>query len=290
MDKADVATNTNIHQLKQVAIKKIITSSFMPKTLRTILVEDSPEQLFLLREMLQTYCPQVNNIGEASTLNQAYQLITTLNPDLVLLDVEYNAIETGFNLLDRLKQENRLNFQVIFISGHARTKNYAFIALQYAALQCIEKPIDKHLLMDAIGKAVAITTAKDAEQLQAQIDILLTIVKSKSIQNAPFFVKTVGKKWENLKPEDILYLQSDDTITRIHKTDGSVIAAFENIGYYEYITEDPNFFRIEQGCIVNLSHVRVYDQSERLLVLHNGTHLYASRLKDRELRRRLAHE
>lgn len=92
---------------------------------------------------------------------------------------------------------------------------------------------------------------------------------------------------ENLNPDDILYLKSATTVTLIYLKDGREIVGMELIGYYEFLTEDPRFFRVHQSHIVNLKHVRSYDPKERMLLLSNHETLEVARQPDRELRRRL---
>ena len=258
------------------------------KKLTTILVEDTLPQLELIRGLVRDHCPQLLLIAEATNLNDAYEVITRYQPDLVLLDIEFNEGKTGFNLLDELKAVSDLNFQVIFFSGHAKEKNYAFTALQYAALQCLQKPIDYLLLVEAVERAVLFAGAKNAAQLRAQYEVLINLAKNRNFNDTPLFVRTSNKgKWENLNPDDILYLKSATTVTVIYLKGGREIIGMELIGYYEFLIEDPRFFRVHQSYIVNLKHVRFYDPRERILYLDNDETLEVARQPDRELRKRL---
>lgn len=257
------------------------------KKLTTIIVEDTLPQLELIRGLVRDYCPQLFIMAEATNLNDAYEVITRLRPDLVLLDIEFNEVRTGFNLLDELKAANALNFQVIFFSGHAKENNYAYSALQYSALQCLQKPVDYLLLVEAVERAVLFAEAKNAAQLRAQYEVLMNLVKTRNFSDTPLFVRTSKGKWENLNPDEILYLKSATTVTMIYLKDGREIVGMELIGYYEFLTENPNFFRVHQSHIVNLKHVRSYDPKERLLLLANHETLEVARQPDRELRRRL---
>lgn len=257
------------------------------KKLTTIIVEDTLPQLELIRGLVRDYCPQLLLVAEATNLNDAYEVITRLRPDLVLLDIEFNEVRTGFNLMDELKAANALNFQVIFFSGHAKENNYAYSALQYSALQCLQKPVDYLLLVEAVERAVLFAEAKNVAQLRAQYEVLMNLVKTRNFNDTPLFVRTSKGKWENLNPDDILYLKSATTVTMIYLKDNREIVGMELIGYYEFLTENPSFFRVHQSHIVNLKHVRSYDPKERLLLLANNETLEVARQPDRELRRRL---
>lgn len=258
------------------------------KKLTTIIVEDTFSHLRLIRGLVRDYCPQLLLIAEATNLNDAYEVIVQYQPDLVLLDIEFNGGKTGFNLLDELKAVSDLNFQVIFFSGYVKEKNYAYSAFQYAALQCIQKPIDHRLLVEAVERAVLFAEAKNAAQLRAQYEVLINLAKNRNFNDTPLFVRTSNKgKWENLNPDDILYLKSATTVTVIYLKGGREIIGMELIGYYEFLIEDPRFFRVHQSYIVNLKHVRFYDPRERILFLDNDQTLEVARQPDRELRKRL---
>lgn len=257
------------------------------KKLKTIIAEDSEEQLRLIRQLVEDNCPPIAVVAEAMTLDDAYTAIKQHQPDLVLLDVEFHAGATSFNLLDRLIGEGMVDFEIVFFSAHAEQNNYAPMAFKYAALQCLQKPIDIEKLLVAIGRAVLLNEAKDAVQLRAKYDLLMDLVKTKNFDDSPFFVRIKRTQWKRLSPNDVLYLQSAGTGTVFHLQDGTKITAMDMIGSYDYLHENPQFFRIHQSYIANLSFVRDYDPTERLLYLNNGEHLVVARDPDRELRRRM---
>lgn len=84
------------------------------KKLKTIIGEDSEEQLRLIRQLVEDNCPQIAVVAEAMTLDDAYTAIKQHQPDLVLLDVEFHAGATSFNLLDRLIGEGMVDFEIVF--------------------------------------------------------------------------------------------------------------------------------------------------------------------------------
>jgi two-component system LytT family response regulator len=258
------------------------------KTLSTIIVEDSLPQLERLQKLVEEHCPEARVVGTATNLTDAHELIVRQQPDLLLLDIEFNEGLTSFNLLDDLRTLNALHFPVIFFSAHAIEKNYAQIALNYAAFQCLQKPIDHRLLQEAIERVVVFIKGKNAEvieaQYKAQYEVLLGLVKNRDFGNSPFFVRTLKGKLENINPDNVLYLKSDDKITRFKLQDGSEVVGMELIGYYTFLTEDPKFFRVHQSYIVNLSKVRSYDPKEKTLTLFNGEVVYASRQLNQDLR------
>jgi two-component system LytT family response regulator len=71
--------------------------------------------------------PQVNILGEAGTVDTAYDLTKKVSPELVFLDIEMPG-GNAFTLLDRLKP---LTFEIIFITAYDNyTLNASSIALE----------------------------------------------------------------------------------------------------------------------------------------------------------------
>ena len=55
--------------------------------LKAIIIEDEANSREILRNYLKKYCPEVNLLGEAATIQEGLDLIGKKNPDLVFLDV-----------------------------------------------------------------------------------------------------------------------------------------------------------------------------------------------------------
>ncbi|HHM02903.1 MAG TPA: response regulator transcription factor [Caldithrix abyssi] len=111
--------------------------------LRTIIIDD----VKLIRDELKTLLleyPEIEVIGEAGTLDQAIELITTYKPDVIFLDVQLKE-ETGFTLLEKIN----VDLKIIFITAYDQ---YAIRAFEVNALDYLLKPIDKERLDKAIAR------------------------------------------------------------------------------------------------------------------------------------------
>jgi len=60
--------------------------------LRTIIIDDEPDSVNLLKLQLTQHCPQVELVGSYTSSVQALQNIETLGPDLLFLDIEMPII------------------------------------------------------------------------------------------------------------------------------------------------------------------------------------------------------
>ena len=86
-------------------------------------------------------------------------------PGCLLLDVRM-PVQDGLALFEQLHQEGKL-LPVIFITAHADVTT-AVAAMKTGAIEFLEKPFDRHTLVDRIQKALAL----DAKWRQQDADFI----------------------------------------------------------------------------------------------------------------------
>lgn len=112
--------------------------------MRIYIVEDSRLARQELRTLLAAI-PDADIVGEAAELAPAREAIDTLQPELLLLDVELPGA-TGFDLLDQLEHVPL----VVFTTAYDQ---HALAAFERNALDYLLKPIDAARLEAALAKA-----------------------------------------------------------------------------------------------------------------------------------------
>lgn len=112
--------------------------------MRIYIVEDSRLARQELRTLLAAI-PDADIVGEAAELSAAREAIDTLQPELLLLDVELPGA-TGFDLLDQLEHLPL----VVFTTAYDQ---HALAAFERNALDYLLKPIDAVRLEAALAKA-----------------------------------------------------------------------------------------------------------------------------------------
>jgi two-component system, LytTR family, response regulator len=113
--------------------------------IRTILADDEQPSRDRLRLALSGY-PGIQIIAEAANGVQALELIRSLRPQLVFLDIQM-PLMTGFEVLRQLK----VRPSVIFITAY---DEYALKAFEVHAVDYLLKPFSKERLYEAINHAV----------------------------------------------------------------------------------------------------------------------------------------
>jgi len=80
-------------------------------------IEDEPRNIELLESLIKTHCGDLVRLVEnATNIKDAITLIRAKKPQLVYLDIELNR-GNAFELLEKIGQQDELNFKVIFITA-----------------------------------------------------------------------------------------------------------------------------------------------------------------------------
>ncbi len=256
--------------------------------MRTIFIEDTESHRNTIRTMLGE-CSTVELVGEADSIESGYSLIKQEKPDLAILDVELYP-GTAFDILNKLQNEGKIDFEVIFLTGFANFE-YPVRAIHYAALDFLMKPIDKEKLREAVERAAQKISEKRAPaEYQEQIKILLQNLKNPPERKSNRIAfHRAGGAIEFVGANDIIYCEADKDVTYVFLADGKKFTATRNLAFYARPLEiDFNFFRISDKQLVNLDFLKVYEHSKDYqLTLTNGKQLYASRRGGQELKQHL---
>ena len=240
--------------------------------LRTLLIDDEARARENLRILLLRYCNgDIELIGESENVENGYKDIITLKPDLVFLDIEMGK-GTGFDLLSKFDQ---YPFKVIFVTAY---DHYAIKAIKFSALDYLLKPVTIKDLADAVGKAKdAINYNKDAH-FQALFDVI------KKPQHKTNRIAIPVQDGYRLVPVDqIIFCQAQKEYTFITQVNGEVICSSLNLGEYEDLLKEYDFFRIHHSYIINRQYIQRYVRGEGgEIIVDNNQHLPVSRRKKEE--------
>ena len=114
--------------------------------------------------MIQEYCPEIEVVASAGTVQQGYEKIAEFQPDIVFLDVNLPD-GSGFDLLEKIV---RNNLKVIFITAYSE---HALKAIKHSAIDYLLKPLIPEELIEAVNKATRfILQEKTIDKLNAQDD------------------------------------------------------------------------------------------------------------------------
>lgn len=243
--------------------------------LRAIVVDDEDLARKNLIMMLETYCPEIDVIGEAANKEDAKSIIESSKPDVIFLDIRMPSGSEGFELLESLDDRN---FLVVFVTAF---KDYAIKAFQTNAAHYILKPIDDEELRVAVDKLIATkeTFSDHPENYETYFSSLQNLadrlLKNK-ISNRIAISHTKGVKI--IEDDDINYLEASGNCTMIYFTDGTRYLDTRTLKVYEGILNENKFYRIHKSYIINMNHIKEYISEDGYIIeLKNGKQLPVAR-------------
>jgi len=187
----------------------------------------------------------VGHIDEAGDLAEACRHADTLQPDILLLDIQMPG-GTGFEVLERL---SRAPLAVVFVTAF---DHHALRAFDANAVDYVTKPIEPGrflLAMERARKAVISGLQSDRiAELQETVTSLKQALNSRERHVGEFWVKLQGE-YLQIAPEHILRFQAERDYVRIH-VDGADYLYQENLASLERRLDPAEFMRIHRSTIV----------------------------------------
>ena len=250
----------------------------MKNKIRVLLVDDEKGSREVLTKLLEAHAEQVEICGEASNVEDAFQLVTDLEPQLVFLDIQMPRA-SGFNLL---KKFETLPFEVIFVTSYDQ---YAITAIKFNALDYLLKQVETADLQEAIKKALANIEKK--VNVQSQIVNLLHNLDT-DVKDRKFAVHS-GEKVKMLSVQNIICIEADGRYCHLSMSNNENYTTAKYLKDFEdYLAEEPSFIRISKSFILNAHYIKEYSKGEPCIIeMQNGRMVEVARRKKPEILERL---
>ena len=224
--------------------------------MKAVIIEDEARSREVLKNLLSSYCPQVDVLGMGDSVTSGIEAISTLNPDVVFLDVQLGS-GTGFEVLEGLPN---LNAAVIFTTAY---DHYALKAFKFSAIDYLLKPIDIEELRSAVMKA---TQVHHERSFQRQIRNLLAHFHNP--EDEPVLLISIPDAMQEVRVNEIISCEAEGDHTRVHLQDFKSIVVDKPIKEVEYLLQDYGFFRVHSAHIVNINEVKRVSRGG--LIMRNG--------------------
>jgi len=230
-----------------------------------ILVDDEPKALKSLQDLLAKFCPSITIIGTTNTTDEAFKLITTLQPQLLFLDVAMPK-ESGFDLLERLPS---LDFEIIFVTGF---DNYAIDAFRFSAIGYVVKPIESSDLITAVHAAIKRINLKTENYHNREL--LRNMSNPKSLGNRIGIATMDGLEF--VEVNRITRCEALQRVTKIVIQDQKSMVSSYNLGEFIKLFEPYDFFSPHRSHLINLKHVKRFHK-EGTITMVDGSLIPLSR-------------
>lgn len=241
----------------------------MQQTYSTILIDDEPPARQRLKELLASHDPMFRVVAEAANGFEAVELINTLRPDLIFLDIQMPGMD-GFEMLKQLNHKPIVIFCTAF-------DEYALQAFSASGMDYLLKPVQQERLGQAVEKLKHLGGNDRFDEL---ISMMATMQPLNNRKMTSVAIKT-GDKVLFIRLEEIAYLEAKDKYVTLHTKSGK-----------EHLIDQPlkqledklpsNFVRIHRAFVVNadmLKEISKYFSSKYVVILADNaqTRLISSR-------------
>lgn len=210
-------------------------------------IDDEPKARETIINILALGNFETKIVGEADSVQSAFELISLLSPDVVLLDIN---LPDG-NGFDLLKKFEKINFKIIFITAHGE---YAIQAFKFSAVDYILKPIRAAELFAAIEKA---SESFNKEETVQKISALLS-----NLEKLKKIVLKTSESIHIVNVQQIIRCQADVNYTTFYLESGETLLVSKPLKEYDELLSRAGFFRTHQSHLVNLDHILRYDKKD----------------------------
>lgn len=240
--------------------------------IRTVIVDDEPNNIETLQQLLAKYCPQVTLIGTADGVSKAREVILETHPDLVFLDIEM-PYGNAFELLSSLPS---IDFEIIFVTAFG---NYAIEAIKFSALDYLLKPVNIKELQAAVQKASQRIQFKNISQ---KLDNLYFNLNASKPSLQKIALPTLdGLIFVNVK--ELVWLEARGSYTCVYLASQQRIMVSRTLKEFEDVLPVDSFSRIHQSYVINHNFIRKYNRGRGgTIEMEDGTVIEVSMRKKDE--------
>lgn len=203
------------------------------KKINAIIVEDSRLARNELKDLLNDI-PEVEIIAEAENADIALELINSLNPDLIFLDIQLPG-KDGFQLLEMLENIPMVVFTTAF-------DEFAIKSFEYNTLDYLLKPVNPKRLSQAIEK-IKQKLKETREKQDKKLDF-----------DDQIFIKDGEKCWM-VKMSEIYLFEVEGNYTKVFFRNEKAVLT-RSLNLIEKKLPQEKYFRANRNTIFNINYIQ----------------------------------
>ena len=201
--------------------------------LKAIILDDERLARVNLKKLLEPH-PEIEITGEASSCEEAVNLINLHKPQLIFLDIQLSG-ETGFDLLEIIDN----SIKIIFVTAY---DEYAIRAFEVNVIDYLLKPVNPERLKKSIERVI------NREKIQK------SAAKSYEYSDS-IYVHLNNYASRFIKISSITFIEPVGNYSKIVTIEGKHCLVLKTLKQWQEELPDNNFVRIHRSSIVNIEHV-----------------------------------
>lgn len=217
-------------------------------TVSAIVVDDealaSEELTFLLRDF-----PEIEVIATGRNGLEAVQLIESLEPDLVFLDVQMPGLD-GMGVIRQLREKNIPLPHFVLATAY---DHYAVEAFQLEALDYLLKPIEKERLKQTLTRVMRLLQEKAKKEVAEQPP--LPTGGRPALQRTKLLVKHNNRNFI-VDAQDVIYATIQDGLITVVTTQFEGQSNYRTIEELQSNLDGDTFWRVHRSYLVNINRIR----------------------------------
>jgi two-component system, LytTR family, response regulator len=240
--------------------------------IKALLIDDEERAIDSLQLMIEKFIPEIDQIISCTDARKCAQIIHTLKPDLIFLDIRMPHL-SGFDLLNLIPNKR---FKVIFTTAY---DEYAIKAIRFSALDYLLKPIDVDELISAVKRFVQ--SNDDSIHQQALFKNMTHNMQTQG-SNQLRLALPGNDGIQFLMPHEIIHCEAAGNYTVFHIKGGRQQIISKTLGEYEELLSPFHFIRTHKSHLVNLDFISFVDHNG-FAILNDSTKVEISRRRKGEV-------
>ncbi|MBK7441073.1 MAG: response regulator transcription factor [Bacteroidetes bacterium] len=222
--------------------------------IRAIIIDDESRARSALKQEIALNCPEVLIVGEADSVQSSVELIQSVSPELIFLDIQLSD-GLGFHILDVVGNED---YEIIFTTAYSE---YAIKAFKTNALDYLLKPIDSEELIAAVAKV-----SQKKEDVPPVVEPNAAVPDLTTLQQKKIILHTSDGLFV-IQVADIIRCNSYGNYSFVYLKDGNKILLAKILKEIEESLRPFGFERVHHSHLINLNHVKSFRHKDGGLVI-----------------------
>lgn len=233
-----------------------------------VIVEDEVQSQKLLKGILEDFCPDVEVLGIASSVDEGIELLRAVDCEVVFMDIQLDD-RISFEILETLAE---WNFDIIFTTAY---DNYALKAFKVEAVDYLLKPYSPKEVRLAIEKS-------KTRRLRPSLSKFREIFQAETKANHKISLST-SEGVHLIDISSIQFVNADGSYCLVHTAQGDRIIVSKSLTDIEQQLNNGDFMRVHASFLVSKLFIRRYLKEDGgIIEMQNGITIPVSRRKKNE--------